>query len=58
MLKQLHELRGLISIDLIARINVRERVDHDRYRLDLDGIGQDSLEQVRRPDDVLVIGDA
>jgi hypothetical protein len=30
MLEQLHELRGLIAIDLVTGIDIREGIDGDR----------------------------
>ena len=46
MLKQLHELRGLIAVDLVARVNVRESINRERDWSDSNGIGEQAMEKL------------
>src|SRR5262249_9716551 len=51
MLKQLDELRGLIAVDLVARINICERINRDRDRSDPNGIGEQPMKKLGRLND-------
>jgi hypothetical protein len=48
--------RGLIAVDLVARVNVRESINRERDWSDSNGIGEQAMEKLGRSNNAFVVG--
>jgi len=55
VLQELHELGGLIAVDFVACVNVRKGINRERNRLEPDGVSEQTLKEIGRANDALVI---